>query len=215
MADVTTPTPDDVLSALPADGTLPDTLPDYPTQDLAYAWCAAKGGPVDFFELVTAKDANGKDYKKAVKLGQWEGAKPHRNPFTGEMQPSTVPPQLRTVDDLKRRAEYQESLNPKPTPQPDWNYGAPGTIPTNPTPDDFKAKQTPITRPQDPYSSALKPLPDPITGTDPVVSGRDPWTAMWTVSGSSGLTATSNQSVNQAIQSWNNIVAVHKAAAKP
>lgn len=105
---------DDVLGTLPADGKLPDALPQYPDPELARAWCHAYGGIVRFYVL----DAN----KKAEFAGQFEGAAPIRNPYTREDQPSGMPPQMRTLEDLKRREAYLNSLNPPPAEQPDWNW---------------------------------------------------------------------------------------------
>lgn len=102
----------DTLTTLPADGKLPDTLTGFPDSALAQAWCAEKGGKIGFYALVNGT---------AELQGYWTGSGGYRHPQSGQIMPSTVPPQFRSVDALSASEIYERDR--KPAPQaPDWEW---------------------------------------------------------------------------------------------
>lgn len=192
----------DTLDTLPADGKLPDTFPQYPDQALAYAWASNHGGKFPFYVL-----ENG----TATLAGYFAGSAPYRHPQTGQMVPSTTPPQFRTVDSLnsgelyeKHRAEA-EAKRPYQA-QPDWENDPVAGFQKSQTQIDQPAPKPTHkpSAPADQYTPTLTPVPD-LKGNMPHVSSRDPWSAMWTVS-SGHLQAQSNVSVDQAIRNWNILI---------
>lgn len=194
----------DTLTTLPADGKLPDTLTGFPDSALAQAWCAEKGGKIGFYALVNGT---------AELQGYWVGSGGYRHPQTGQMVPSTVPPQFRTIDSLnagelyeKERAEAEARRAAEGIPAPD--YANDPVLGTQKGQTEVIQRQTPVTpkpsAPKDAYTPTLTPVPD-LKGKAPHVSSRDPWSAMWTVS-SGHLQAQSNISVDQAIHNWNTLI---------
>lgn len=81
--------PGQTLDTLPADGSLPATLPAHPDTELAYAWAKANGGKIAVYVL---------DAGNPKIAGYWEGNAPARNPYDGIFHHTTIPPQWREVD---------------------------------------------------------------------------------------------------------------------
>ncbi|HGX3709864.1 TPA: hypothetical protein ACNEJR_004681 [Escherichia coli] len=197
----------DVLAKLPADGKLPDVLGDYPDQALAEAWCAQHGGKIPFYTL----DKNG----TAELVGYWTGSAGYRHPQTGQMVPSTVPPQFRAVDSLNSGELYEklraEAEAKRPyQPAPDWENDPIAGLQKSQTQIDQPAPK-PSARPSapaDPYKQTVVAVPD-LQGNPPHVSSRDPWSAAWVVSGG-GLQTQSTSSADAAVNAWNELIASMK-----
>ncbi|ECX5877028.1 hypothetical protein H0K60_004488 [Salmonella enterica] len=111
---------DEQLDTLPADGKLPDTLPSKPDHELAEAWVTEKGGKVDFYVLTGTAGA-----LVAARAGYLTCTPPYIA-YGGRKVYSV--PQLRTIEDEQRQAKFQESLNPKPVEQPNWDWGKPDGV---------------------------------------------------------------------------------------
>ncbi|ENW4943673.1 hypothetical protein ACFLMW_003824 [Salmonella enterica] len=105
---------DETLQSLGTDNKLPDALNGKQDSTLAAAWAAAKGGKIPFFTLTGAAGS-----KVATLAGYWVGNAPIRVAGTGEMQPSTIPPQFRAVDS---KTAFDLIPKDKPTTQPDWSW---------------------------------------------------------------------------------------------
>lgn len=73
--------------------------------------------------------------------------------------------------------------------------------------------KAPAPAPKPAPAAAPTAAADPITKTAPAVGLFDPWTGKWTVTGASGLSASSEHSLDAAIHAWNGLVAAY--ATKP
>ncbi|EAB4417305.1 hypothetical protein D7B12_17905 [Salmonella enterica] len=109
------------LDKLPADGKLPDQMPANPDLELAMAWTREHGGTMAFYGIVPDATAPADRTKDKLALA---GEVQCDAPFTNYANRKYYSiPQVRTLDDKARQAKYQESLMPKETEQPNWNYG--------------------------------------------------------------------------------------------
>jgi len=103
-----------------ANGDLPADLGQYPDSAVANAWAAKYGGKIAFYTLESDPADSTGATKKAVLGGYWAGTAPYRNPYTGALTPSSMPPQYRAPD-AKSGLEIFATQGVV-AEQPDWDY---------------------------------------------------------------------------------------------